>query len=180
MEIIQTAIPDVLIIKPKVFIDERGYFFETFHRERFQEAGIPVNFVQDNESRSQKDVLRGLHLQKPPHQQGKLIRVIQGSVLDVVVDIRKSSPHYGKWVSTELSDQNKWLFWVPPGFAHGFLTLENNTIFSYKCTGFYNKDLEMSIRWNDPDLSINWGIQSPLLSEKDRSAPLFTDFKSPF
>lgn len=180
MEIIQTAIPDVLIIKPKVFIDERGYFFETFHRERFQEAGIPVNFVQDNESKSQKDVLRGLHLQKPPHQQGKLIRVIQGSVLDVVVDIRKSSPHYGKWVSTELSDQNKWLFWVPPGFAHGFLTLENNTIFSYKCTGFYNKDSEMAIRWNDPDLSISWGIQSPLLSEKDRSAPLFTDFNSPF
>jgi dTDP-4-dehydrorhamnose 3,5-epimerase len=180
MIIEQTAIPDVLIIKPPVFSDERGYFFESYHRERFSKAGIPVDFVQDNESKSQKNVLRGLHLQRPPFAQGKLIRVVQGAVLDIAVDVRTNSPHFGKWVSTMLSGENKWMFWIPPGFAHGFLTLEEGTVFSYKCTQFYNKESEMAIRWNDPDFAIDWGISDPVLSEKDKTAPLFRDFISPF
>lgn len=180
MIIEQTAIPDVLIIKPPVFSDERGYFFESYHRGRFSKAGIPVDFVQDNESKSQNNVLRGLHLQRPPFAQGKLIRVVQGAVLDIAVDVRTNSPHFGKWVSTMLSGENKWMFWIPPGFAHGFLTLEEGTVFSYKCTQFYNKESEMAIRWNDPDLGIDWGISDPVLSEKDKTAPLFRDFISPF
>lgn len=180
MEIIKTRIPDVLIIKPAVFADERGYFFESYHKQRLKEAGLSSAFVQDNESMSQRNVLRGLHLQKPPYAQGKLIRVIRGSVLDVVVDVRKNSPNYGKWVSTLLSAQNKLMFWVPEGFAHGFLTLEDNTIFSYKCSGYYNKQAEMSIRWDDPDLAIDWGVEFPILSEKDKNAPAFRDFTSPF
>jgi len=180
MIIEQTAIPDVLIIKPQVFSDERGYFFESYHRERFSKAGVPVDFVQDNESKSQKNVLRGLHLQRPPFAQGKLIRVVQGAVLDIAVDVRTNSPHFGKWVSTMLSGENKWMFWIPPGFAHGFLTLEEGTVFSYKCTEFYNKDSEMAIRWNDPDLGVDWGISDPVLSEKDKTAPLFKNFISPF
>ena len=180
MEIVKTEIPEVLIIKPVVYRDERGYFFESFHNERYREAGILFDFVQDNESKSQKGVLRGLHLQKPPYTQGKLIRVVKGSVLDVVVDARKNSPYYGKWVSTILTEDNKWMFWVPPGFAHGFLTLEDETVFFYKCTAFFNKDAEMAIRWNDPQLAINWGNSAPLLSEKDRNAPLFSEFISPF
>lgn len=180
MEVIRTEIPDVLLIKPAVYRDERGYFFESFHTKRYREAGIPFDFVQDNESKSQKNVLRGLHLQKPPHTQGKLIRVIKGSVFDVVVDVRKNSPYYGKWVSTILTEDNKFMFWVPPGFAHGFLTLSDETIFYYKCTEFYNKESEMSIRWNDPVLAIDWGTDAPVLSDKDREAPLFADFVSPF
>lgn len=180
MEVIRTEIPDVLLIKPAVYRDERGYFFESFHTKRYREAGIPYDFVQDNESKSQKNVLRGLHLQKPPYTQGKLIRVIKGSVFDVVVDVRKNSPHYGRWVSTILTEDNKFMFWVPPGFAHGFLTLSDETIFYYKCTEFYNKESEMSIRWNDPVLAIDWGIEAPVLSGKDREAPLFADFVSPF
>jgi dTDP-4-dehydrorhamnose 3,5-epimerase len=180
MEIIRTAIPDVFIVRPEVFTDERGYFLETFHRQRFSDAGINADFVQDNESKSQKGVLRGLHLQAPPCAQGKLIRVIKGSVLDVVVDVRKKSPHFGKWVSTILSEENKLMFWVPPGFAHGFLTLEDDTVFSYKCTQVYNRDSEMAIRWNDPTLKIEWGIETPILSEKDRNAKFFSDFFSPF
>lgn len=180
MEIIKTRIPDVLIIKPDVFADERGYFFESYHKQRLKEAGLSSAFVQDNESLSQKNVLRGLHLQKPPYAQGKLIRVIRGSVLDVVVDVRKNSPHYGKWVSTFLSAQNKLMFWVPEGFAHGFLTLEDNTVFFYKCTGYYNKQAEMAIRWNDPDLAIDWGVEDAILSGKDKNAPAFRDFTSPF
>lgn len=180
MDIIRTKIPDVLIIKTDVFEDDRGYFMETYQKQRFLEVGIDSIFVQDNESKSGKGVLRGLHMQKPPFAQGKLIRVIKGSVLDVVVDLRKQSPHYGKWVSTVLSDENKWMFWVPPGFAHGFLTLCDETIFSYKCTARYNKASEMAIRWNDPTLNIEWGIAAPILSDKDRNAPLFNQIVSPF
>ena len=180
MEIIQTEIAGVYIIQPDVFRDERGYFFESFHRQRLNEAGIGAVFVQDNESVSQKNVLRGLHFQKPPFAQGKLIRVISGAVIDVVVDLRKGSPTYGKWVSTILTGENKWMFWVPEGFAHGFLTLEDNTIFSYKCTNYYDKESEGSIRWNDPDLNINWGVASPILSEKDQKAGFFRDLISPF
>jgi dTDP-4-dehydrorhamnose 3,5-epimerase len=181
MEIIQTEIQDLLIIKPKVFEDDRGYFFESYNRQNFLDHGIDVNFVQDNESRSMKNVLRGLHFQKPPFSQGKLVRVMRGSVLDVAVDLRKSSPTYGKWASIVLTDKNKWMYWVPEGFAHGFLTLENNTVFFYKCTNVYNRESEGSIRWNDPDLKIDWrNVVSPILSDKDKISPLFADFDSPF
>ena len=180
MEIIKANIPDLYIVKPTVFEDHRGYFFESYNKEVFLRHGIDQNFVQDNESKSQKNVLRGLHFQKPPFAQGKLVRVIRGSVLDVAVDIRKSSPTYGKWASIELTQENKWMYWVPPGFAHGFITLEDNTTFFYKCTNMYNKESEGSILWNDPDLNIDWKISQPILSEKDIIAPLFKDFISPF
>jgi len=180
MEIITTHIPDILIIKPKVFEDARGYFYESYNTELFQQNGINVNFVQDNQSLSQKGVLRGLHFQNPPHAQGKLIRVIKGAVLDVVVDIRKKSLTYGQYFGIELNEKNKTQLWIPPGFAHGFLTLEDNTIFSYKCTNYYNKPSEDCILWNDPDININWGIDKPLLSEKDLAGKEFKSFKSLF
>lgn len=171
MEIIKTAIPEVIIIKPDVYGDSRGYFFESFQQEKFRSLGINATFVQDNESCSQKGVLRGLHFQKPPFAQGKLVRVIKGAVLDVAVDIRKESPTFGKWVSMTLSGENKWICWIPQGFAHGFVTLENDTVFTYKCTDFYDKASEGSIRWNDPDLNIDWQTESPVLSAKDSEAP---------
>ncbi len=180
MEVLKTKIPDLYILKPKVFEDQRGYFFESYNKEEFLRLGIDQNFVQDNESKSMKGVLRGLHFQKPPFTQGKLVRVMQGSVLDVAVDLRKSSPTYGQWSSVELTQDNKWMYWVPPGFAHGFITLEDNTVFFYKCTNVYNKAAEGSIRWNDPDLNIAWDVDKPILSEKDKTAPLFKDFISPF
>ncbi len=180
MEVINTKIPDLYIIKPRVFEDERGYFFESYNKETFLRMGIDQNFVQDNESKSAKGVLRGLHFQKPPFTQGKLVRVMRGSVLDVAVDLRKASPTYGKWASVELTQDNKWMYWVPPGFAHGFVTLEDDTVFFYKCTNVYNNASEGSIRWDDPDLNIDWGIKNPILSEKDKVAPLFKDFNSPF
>lgn len=180
MEIIKTNIPDLYIVKPSVFEDHRGYFFESYNKEVFLRNGIDQNFVQDNESKSQKNVLRGLHFQSPPFAQGKLVRVIRGAVLDVAVDIRKSSPTFGQWASIELTQDNKWMYWIPPGFAHGFVTLEDNTTFFYKCTNVYNKASEGSLRWNDPDLNIDWGIKDPILSEKDMISPLFKDFKSPF
>lgn len=172
MEITKTAIPDVLIIKPDVFGDDRGYFFESYQQEKFKAYGINAAFVQDNESCSQKGVLRGLHFQKPPFAQGKLIRVIRGAVMDVAVDLRRASPTYGKWVSMMLSGENKCMCWIPEGFAHGFITLEENTVFSYKCTNYYNKASEGSVRWNDPTLNINWGTENPILSGKDSDAPL--------
>ena len=181
MEIIETKIPDLVIIKPAVFKDDRGYFFESYNKEKFLSKGIDQNFVQDNESKSMKGVLRGLHFQKRPYSQGKLVRVMKGAVLDVAVDIRKNSPTYGQWESIVLSDDNKFMYWIPPGFAHGFVTLEDNTVFFYKCTNVYNKESEGSLLWNDPTLNINWGdITDPILSEKDREAPLFKDFVSPF
>lgn len=181
MKIIETKIPDLVIIKPTVFQDERGYFFESYNKEKFLSKGIDQNFVQDNESKSMKGVLRGLHFQKPPYSQGKLVRVMKGSVLDVAVDLRKKSPTYGRWESIQLTDENKFMYWVPPGFAHGFVTLEDHTVFFYKCTNVYNKESEGSIRWNDPTLNINWGdLVDPVLSGKDKIAPLFNDFDSPF
>ncbi|MFA5419198.1 MAG: dTDP-4-dehydrorhamnose 3,5-epimerase [Bacteroidales bacterium] len=180
MEIIKTNIPDLYIVKPAIFEDHRGYFFESYNKEVFLRHGIDQNFVQDNESKSQKNVLRGLHFQKPPFAQGKLVRVIRGAVLDVAVDIRKSSPTFGKWASIELTQDNKWMYWVPPGFAHGFVTLEDNTTFFYKCTNMYNKESEGSILWNDPFLNIDWRTDQPILSEKDKTSPLFKDFISPF
>jgi dTDP-4-dehydrorhamnose 3,5-epimerase len=181
MEIVETGIKDLLIIKPAVFEDARGYFFESYNRTKFFEVGIDANFVQDNESRSMKNVLRGLHFQRPPFTQGKLVRVMHGSVLDVAVDLRKDSETYGKWASIILSDKNKWMYWVPEGFAHGFLTLEDNTVFFYKCTNIYNKESEGSLLWNDPDLQIDWGLkETPVLSEKDKLSPNFRTFNSPF
>ncbi|MDZ7740224.1 MAG: dTDP-4-dehydrorhamnose 3,5-epimerase [Bacteroidota bacterium] len=180
MKVNKTKIPGLLIIEPDVFADERGYFFESYNREKFVRAGIPHTFVQDNESKSQKGVLRGLHFQNPPHAQGKLVRVIKGAVLDVAVDIRKGSPSYGEWEAVELSEKNKKMYWIPAGMAHGFLTLEDNTIFFYKCTELYNKSSEGSIRWDDPDLNIDWGIKNPVLSGKDREAPAFKEFSSSF
>ena len=180
MEIVKTYIRDLLIIKPQVFEDQRGYFYESFNEKKYQEQGIDLNFVQDNQSMSKRGVLRGLHFQNPPNAQGKLVRVLKGCVLDVSVDIRKGSPTYGQWHSVILSEDNKLQYWVPPGFAHGFLTLENDTIFSYKCTNIYDKESEGSIRWNDPDLNISWSYYNPVLSEKDKIAPLFKDFESQF
>ncbi|MCF8309175.1 MAG: dTDP-4-dehydrorhamnose 3,5-epimerase [Bacteroidales bacterium] len=180
MEVVKTNIPDVLIIKPKVFEDDRGYFFESYNKEKFLQHGLDQNFVQDNESKSVKNVVRGLHFQKPPFAQGKLVRVMSGSVLDVAVDIRRNSPTYGHWTSVVLTEGNKWMYWVPPGFAHGFATLEDDTVFFYKCTNVYNKGSEGSIRWNDPDLGIDWKLDNPILSEKDKQASLFKDFESPF
>jgi dTDP-4-dehydrorhamnose 3,5-epimerase len=175
MQFTPTAIPEVILIKPDVFGDERGYFFESYHTGKFAENGIHDVFVQDNESRSQKGVLRGLHFQREPFAQGKLVRVVKGAVLDIAVDIRPQSPTFGKWVSMELSGENKLICWIPKGFAHGFLTLEDDTIFTYKCSGLYNKASEGSILWNDPQLGINWGVETPSLSEKDKMAPLFRD-----
>lgn len=180
MEIKETAIEGLLIIQPRVFPDERGYFYESFNEAKLQAQGFDRKFVQDNISKSTKNVLRGLHFQKPPHAQGKLVQVIRGAVLDVAVDIRKNSPTYGKYFSIELNEENKTQLFVPEGFAHGFLTLEDDTIFSYKCTDFYNKDAEGSLLWDDQDLNINWGVDQPIVSEKDRKASSFQDFKSLF
>ena len=180
MEFIRTSINDVIIVKPKIFEDSRGYFYESFNEKLFLENFNEVNFVQDNQSLSQKDVLRGLHFQNPPYAQGKLVRVIKGAVLDVVVDIRKKSPTYGHNFTVELNEINKLQLWIPTGFAHGFLTLENDTIFSYKCTNYYNKDSEDCIFWNDADLNINWNVSNPLISDKDKFGKTFNSFESQF
>ncbi|MBI9033045.1 MAG: dTDP-4-dehydrorhamnose 3,5-epimerase [Bacteroidales bacterium] len=180
MEIIKTDIPAVLIIKPDVYKDDRGYFFESYNRQKLKEQNFDLTFIQDNESKSGKNVLRGLHFQKPPFDQGKLVRVVKGAVLDVAVDIRKNSPTYGKWTSVVLTEENKWMYWIPSGFAHGFLTLEDDTVFTYKCTNVYNKESEGSLLWNDPDLNIDWGVENPILSGKDLESPLFKNLDSPF
>ncbi len=180
MNFIKTTIEGVVIIEPLVFEDERGHFFEYYQKELFKKNGIENNFVQDNQSLSQKGVLRGLHFQGPPHAQAKLIRVIKGSVLDVAVDIRKNSPTYGKHLVIELSETNKKILYIPEGFAHGFLTLADNTIFSYKCSNYYNKASEGALLWNDKDLAINWGITTPILSGKDKEAPTLKSFSTPF
>lgn len=177
MNYIQTDIEGPLIIEPKVFGDNRGYFFESFSLRDFEANVGPVNFVQDNESLSaKKGVLRGLHFQKGEAAQAKLLRVVQGSVLDVAVDIRPDSPTYGKSVCVVLSGENKRQFYIPRGFAHGFLVLEDNTIFQYKCDNFYKPEAEGSYAWNSPDLAIDWGISPDevILSEKDKKAPVFT------
>ena len=180
MNIIKTPIKNLLVLEPKVFEDERGYFFESFNKKKLEDIGIKESFVQDNQSLSNKNVLRGLHFQAPPFAQGKLVRVIKGSVLDVAVDIRKDSPTFGNYFSVILSEKNKKMFWIPPGFAHGFLTLEDQTIFSYKCSGDYNLSSEGSLLWNDPHLKIEWNIDQPIVSAKDQEAQPFTSFKTPF
>jgi len=180
MEVIKTKIEGLLIINPKVFGDVRGYFFESYNDAVFKDNGIDAKFIQDNQSLSNSGVLRGLHFQAPPYDQGKLVRVITGAVLDVAVDIRKNSTTYGEHIAIELSEDNKTMFYIPPGFAHGFLTLEDSTIFSYKCTNLYNKASEGTVLWNDSDLNINWNISNPILSEKDLVGTKFKDFFSPF
>jgi len=175
------AIPEVLVFEPQVYEDERGFFFESFHHQTFSQAvGHTYAFVQDNHSRSVKGVLRGLHYQLPPKAQGKLVRVVVGSVFDVAVDIRRSSPSYGKWVGVELSAQNKKQLWIPPGFAHGFLTLSDQAEVVYKTTEYYAPETDRSLRWDDPSIAIQWPLTPslvPLVSEKDKKAGLFYEIK---
>jgi dTDP-4-dehydrorhamnose 3,5-epimerase len=177
MNVIKTKLKDCVIIEPKIFGDERGFFLETFRSDRYADlAGINLPFVQDNHSRSSKGVLRGLHFQKTKPQ-GKLVRVVSGMVYDVAVDIRHGSPTYGQWEAVILSEENKTQFWVPPGFAHGFVVLSETADFEYKCTDYYDPSDEGSLLWDDPELNIPWPIDNPKLSEKDSNAPLLADQK---
>lgn len=180
MKVFPIDITGPLVIEPTVFADERGYFFESYSKQKFLELGIDEDFVQDNQSLSQKGTVRGLHFQAQPYAQGKLVRVVQGAVLDVIVDIRTQSPTYGKTFSIEITHDNKRMLWIPAGFAHGFSTLENDTIFQYKCTNYYNKASEGGIRWNSAELAIDWQIDHAIVSEKDKVLPDFSAFVSPF
>ena len=180
MKLTKTNIEGLLIIEPRVFHDSRGIFLESWNKKDFEEIGINENFVQDNQSVSSKGVLRGLHFQNPPFAQAKLVSVIKGAVLDVAVDLRKKSPTYGMHSCVELNQRNRKLFFIPKGFAHGFVALEDDTVFSYKCSGFYNKESEESLLWNDKDLAINWQINNPIVSDKDSVAKSFKDYKSKF
>jgi dTDP-4-dehydrorhamnose 3,5-epimerase len=181
MQIEQTDFRDLLVIQPSVFVDDRGAFQESFNEARFRiDTGLNLTFVQDNESVSKRDVIRGLHFQIPPKGQAKLVRVSKGSVLDVAVDLRQTEPTYGQYYSHVLSGENATQLYIPEGFAHGFLVLEDDTIFCYKCTNYYSKELERSIRWNDAAIAINWGCHSPLLSPRDEQAMLFSEFETPF
>ena len=182
MQVFETHIQGVYVLTPKIFGDSRGYFLESFNQRVFNEAigTDEFQFVQDNESMSGKNVLRGLHFQAPPYDQGKLVRVIQGRVLDVVVDIRKSSKTYGQHFSIELNSEEKQMLWIPPGMAHGFASLEDKTVFAYKCTQYYRPAAEGCVLWSDHDLNINWGIENPTISEKDKLGEVFKDFESPF
>lgn len=182
MNAIKLEIEGLYILEPRIFEDERGYFFESYNQSRFESlVGTRVNFCQDNESFSHKNVLRGLHFQAPPFAQGKLVRVTQGAVLDIAVDIRLNSSTYGQYKAVLLSAENKRQFWIPEGFAHGFLTLEDDTVLNYKCTNLYHKESEGGLNWNDSFLQIDWGItEQPLLSEKDCVQVNFNEFKTPF
>ncbi|WP_319475427.1 dTDP-4-dehydrorhamnose 3,5-epimerase [Marispirochaeta aestuarii] len=168
-------LPGLVIIEPRVFPDDRGFFLETFKESDFTPAGISGPFVQDNHSRSSRGVLRGLHFQKEPHAQGKLVRVSRGVAWDVAVDLRNSSPAYGKWTALELSEDNQRMVYIPPGFAHGFLALEDDTELQYKCTAEYNGDADAGIRWDDPDIAIDWPFTDVIVSEKDMSLPYLKD-----
>ncbi len=185
MKFTATRLPDVVLIEPAVFGDDRGWFMESFSQQRFHQGltalGLPLPrpFVQDNESQSALGVLRGLHYQLPPHPQGKLVRVVQGAVLDVAVDIRRTSPTFGQWVAETLSAKNRRQMWIPAGFAHGFVALQDNTRFLYKTTDFYAKDCERAIRWDDPAIAIHWPANLvPRLAPKDADAPLLSDADS--
>ncbi|ARN56297.1 dTDP-4-dehydrorhamnose 3,5-epimerase [Sedimentisphaera salicampi] len=163
-------IPDVILVTPRVFEDDRGYFMETYKASEFKANGIEEDFVQDNQSFSKRNVIRGLHFQKKPHAQGKLVRCLQGSIWDVAVDLRENSATYKKWAAAELTSDNKQMLYIPPGFAHGFATLSDTAIISYKCTAEYCKDADSGIRWNDPEISIAWPVEEPILSQKDFDA----------
>jgi dTDP-4-dehydrorhamnose 3,5-epimerase len=182
MNVVKTNIPGVLIIEPRVFEDSRGYFFESFSQRVFSKEVADIQFVQDNESKSSYGVLRGLHFQKPPYTQSKLVRVVRGRVLDVAVDIRKGSPTFGQWTSCELTEDNHRQFFIPKGFAHGFSVLSETAVFQYKCDEFYHPESEGAILWNDPQLNIDWQLPASdiSLSEKDTKNPLLRDFESPF
>jgi len=174
-------IDGIMIFEPKVFQDTRGYFKESYSEKTFNNfIDDEITFIQDNISESNRHVLRGLHFQAPPYAQGKLIQVIKGSVIDIAVDLRKASNTFGKHVKVEISSKNHRQLWIPPGFAHGFVALEDHTIFSYKCTNYYSKNHEMDLLWNDVDLDINWGVENPIISEKDKNAHSFKNFDSPF
>ena len=182
MIVIKTAIDGVVILEPRIFKDDRGYFFESFSQREFEEKVCKTTFVQDNESKSGYGVLRGLHFQKPPFAQSKLVRVIKGAVLDVAVDIRKGSPTFGQYVSVELTGDNHRQFFIPRGFAHGFSVLSEEVIFQYKCDNFYSPQSEGAIAWNDPDLNIDWRIpvEEVILSEKDSKHPKLKDLQCVF
>lgn len=174
MNVVGTRLPGLVIIEPRVFGDSRGFFMESYSRDRYAEAGLPAEFVQDNLSMSRKGTLRGLHLQHP-HDQGKLCSVLEGEVFDVAVDVRVGSSTFGQWEGVTLSSENKRQFYVPPGFAHGFCVLSERALFSYKCTDFYSAPSEVGVAWNDPDLAISWPIESPELSAKDAANPRLAD-----
>ena len=179
---IETKIKDLYIIEPKVFGDERGYFMETYSQKAFEEAGLTMKFVQDNESKSKKGVLRGLHFQTK-HTQGKLVRVTQGEVWDVAVDLRKGSPTFGQWEGVHLSAENKRQFYVPEGFAHGFVVLSDKAVFNYKCTDFYAPEYDSGLLWNDKDVNVEWpleGIEEIILSEKDKKQKTLKELDIPF
>jgi dTDP-4-dehydrorhamnose 3,5-epimerase len=180
VEIEEKEIKGLFEIFPKVFGDQRGFFLETYNESRYNKILKSALFVQDNFSSSNKGVLRGLHFQNPPHSQGKLVQVIAGSAVDVAVDLRKNSITYGQHVKVLLSSEKRNQFWIPEGFAHGFLALEDNTIFSYKCTNYYNPQSEETILWNDRNLQIDWQIDNPIISPKDKEGVLFKDFNTPF
>lgn len=182
MKVIKTTIEGVVIIEPKVFGDQRGYFFESFSQQKFDEAVRKVRFVQDNESYSRYGVLRGLHFQKGRYAQSKLVRVVKGKVLDVAVDIRRGSPTFGQWVAVELSDENKRQLFIPRGFAHGFSVLSEEAIFQYKCDNLYAPQQEGAVAWNDPEIGIDWGLKPEdiILSEKDSQHPLLKDAEELF
>jgi len=177
MNVIRTGLPEVLVVEPRFFGDERGFFVESYQASRYAEHGITRPFVQDNMSRSRYGVLRGLHVQNPTCQ-GKLVAVLRGKVLDVAVDIRAGSPNFGRHVAVELSEENRRQLWVPRGFAHGFLVLSETADFFYKCDDFYSPEHETSIRWNDPAIGIEWGVEKPSLSAKDADAPLLADLRN--
>ena len=176
MKVIKTKLEGVVIIEPQVFFDDRGYFFESFSQQRFKEQVAPITFVQDNELKSSYGVLRGLHFQKPPFAQSKLVRVVKGKVLDVAVDLRKGSPTFGQYESVVLSEENKRQFFIPQGFAHGFAVLSEEAIFQYKCDNYYAPQSEGSVRWNDPTIAIDWQLPEKdiILSAKDEKAPLLS------
>ena len=182
INVIKTDIEGVLIIEPKIFGDSRGYFYESYSQRDFEEKVAKVTFVQDNQSFSHYGVLRGMHFQKPPYAQSKLVRVIQGKVVDVAVDIREGSPTYGKYVAVELTGENHRQLFIPKGFAHGFVVLSETALFQYKCDEFYHPEAEGAIAWNDPDLAIEWPVMAEdiELSKKDKCHPLLNNFKSPF
>ncbi|ALD22459.1 dTDP-4-dehydrorhamnose 3,5-epimerase [Hymenobacter sp. DG25A] len=180
MEIKQHALEGVFEFTPRVFADARGAFFESFSEKVLQQAGIQENWVQDNQSSSSQGVLRGLHFQRPPHAQAKLVRVAAGRAMDVVVDLRRTSPTYGQHLAVALDAEKCNILYVPVGFAHGFVALEDNTLFLYKCSNYYHPAAEGGLHWNDPALSINWGIENPLVSDKDQILPFLQDLENPF
>lgn len=180
MDIIKTPLEGLLVLKPRVFEDTRGCFYESYNKIVFDQILPPVTFLQDNQSHSKKSVVRGLHFQSPPYAQVKLVRVVKGAVIDIAVDIRRKSSTYGKHFKIELNEHNQTMMWIPEGFAHGFAALADDTVFLYKCSNLYNKSSEVCIAWNDPDLNIDWGVGHPLISEKDQQGIPFKEYQGLF